>query len=121
MPKVTSCPYSLDVVYHGGLSNPSLALAPLTQRLRTKDRLSEALPGSCLVPGISWRFPTLLGWSLGLPGTLWLFADDGRHLSAKQEESLKLHNTKLMTKPQQFMHVYSGPFFMVSNKRRPSG
>jgi hypothetical protein len=43
------------------------------------------LPGSCLVPGISWRFPALLGWSLGLPGTLWLFADDRWHLGQSSQ------------------------------------
>ena len=93
LPEVASCSHPLDVVHHCGLSNPSLALTPLTQRMIAKDRFSETLPGSCLVPGISWRFPALLGWALGLPGTLWLFADDGRHLVQKSKKGLGLPNT----------------------------
>ena len=75
-PEVSPISHPLDVVHHRGLSNPSLALTPLAQWLIAKDRFSEALPGSCLVPRITWRFPALLGGALGLPGTLWLFADD---------------------------------------------
>ena len=80
LPEAASCSHPLDVIHHSGLSNPSLALTPLTQWLIAQDRFSETLPCSSLVPGISWRSPALLGWALGLPGALWLFADDGRHL-----------------------------------------
>ena len=80
-PEVASCTDSLDVVNDGGLSNPSLALTPLAQWVIAKDRFSEALPGSCLVPGVTRSLPALLGWSPCLPRTFGLVADDRRHRS----------------------------------------
>jgi hypothetical protein len=97
MPEVSSSSHPLDVIHHCGLSNPSLALTPLTQRVIAKDRFSETLPGSSLVPGISWRCPALMGWALGLPGTLWLVADDRRHLGPKLQRSHSYDQHILLT------------------------
>lgn len=80
-PEVASCTNSFDVVNDSGLSNPSLALTPLAQWVIAKDRFSEALPGSCLVPGVTRSLPALLGWSPCLPRTFGLVADDRRHRS----------------------------------------
>lgn len=80
MPKGSTCLHPGDVVNHCGQLHPPLALTPLTERLGAQDGFTQPLPCSALVSGIRSN-PALVGWSLGLPGSLWLFADDGWHHS----------------------------------------
>ena len=80
MPEGSSSLDPGNVIHYCGQLHPPLALAPLTERLRTKDGFTQPLP--CSAP-VSWirRLPALVGWLLRLPGSLWLFADDGWHHS----------------------------------------
>jgi hypothetical protein len=78
MPEGSSSLDPGNVIHYCGQLHPPLALAPLTERLRTKDGFTQPLP--CSAP-VSWirRLPALVGWLLRLPGSLWLFADDKWH------------------------------------------